>query len=121
MKEADRCRNFFAWASSSGSTIARWSRRSATSKTKFGKRPEIAEANTAPSRPATTTAKPRRRSHSKYHVAPAKLKPGNYRNITGNQASRSGLITAAKQSGKELFLGSYPITPASDILHDLSR
>jgi 2-oxoglutarate ferredoxin oxidoreductase subunit alpha len=56
-----------------------------------------------------------------YHVCPADLAPGTYRNLTGNQALAYGLITAAKRSGKALFYGSYPITPASSILHELSR
>jgi 2-oxoglutarate ferredoxin oxidoreductase subunit alpha len=58
---------------------------------------------------------------SSYYVSPANLAPGTYRNLTGNQALAYGLITAAKLSGKTLFYGSYPITPASDILHELSR
>ena len=58
---------------------------------------------------------------SHFRVAKAKLPPGLYRNITGNQAMAWGLIAAAKRSGCELFLGSYPITPASDILHELAR
>jgi 2-oxoglutarate ferredoxin oxidoreductase subunit alpha len=56
-----------------------------------------------------------------FEVAPAQLPKGNYRNITGNAAIAYGMIAAAKQAGLELFLGSYPITPASDILHELSK
>jgi 2-oxoglutarate/2-oxoacid ferredoxin oxidoreductase subunit alpha len=56
-----------------------------------------------------------------YDVKPAKLAPGRYRNITGNQALTYGLIAASVQSGRQLFCGSYPITPASDILHELAR
>jgi 2-oxoglutarate/2-oxoacid ferredoxin oxidoreductase subunit alpha len=56
----------------------------------------------------------------RYQVAPAKLTPGKYRNITGNQAAAWGLMTAAIKANLELFLGSYPITPASEILHELS-
>ena len=58
---------------------------------------------------------------SSFRVDRAKLPPGKYRNITGNEALAWGLMTAAQLSGKELFLGSYPITPASDILHELSK
>jgi 2-oxoglutarate ferredoxin oxidoreductase subunit alpha len=58
---------------------------------------------------------------SSYHVPPARLTPGRYRNLTGNQAMAYGLVTAARLSRKTLFFGSYPITPASDILHELSR
>lgn len=56
-----------------------------------------------------------------YHVDKAKMEPGTYRSIMGNQAVSYGLIAAAQKSGLQLFLGSYPITPASDILHELSR
>jgi 2-oxoglutarate ferredoxin oxidoreductase subunit alpha len=121
MKEADRCRNFYAMG------LVFWLYDRSLEPTlryiedKFGKRPEIAEANRRALKAGYNYGETTEAMHSKYHVAPAKLKPGNYRNITGNQALAIGLITAAKQSGKELFLGSYPITPASDILHDLSR
>src|SRR5690606_26449867 len=57
----------------------------------------------------------------RYRVEPAKLPPGRYRNLTGNQALAMGLIAAAQLAKKPLFYGSYPITPASDILHDLAR
>ena len=56
-----------------------------------------------------------------YKVEKAKMPPGNYRSIMGNQAVSYGLIAASQKSGLPLFLGSYPITPASDILHDLSK
>src|SRR5260370_9694282 len=55
-----------------------------------------------------------------YEIPPAQLAPGVYRNLSGNQALALGFITAAQKSGLRLFLGSYPITPASDILHELS-
>jgi 2-oxoglutarate ferredoxin oxidoreductase subunit alpha len=58
---------------------------------------------------------------STYQVSSAQLKPGKYRNIMGNQALAWGLIAASRRSGKDLFLGSYPITPASDVLHELSK
>jgi 2-oxoglutarate ferredoxin oxidoreductase subunit alpha len=58
---------------------------------------------------------------SQFTVAPAKYEPGTYRNISGNQAAALGLVTASKLAGISLFYGSYPITPASDILHELSR
>jgi len=58
---------------------------------------------------------------TRYNVKPAKLPPGKYRNIMGNVATALGLVAAAKKAGLELFLGSYPITPASDILHELSK
>src|SRR5207245_3100849 len=57
----------------------------------------------------------------RYEVKPAAMKPGLYRNITGNTALSYGLIAASVRSGLPLFLGSYPITPASDILHELAK
>lgn len=56
-----------------------------------------------------------------YHVGKASIKPGKYRNLTGNEATAIGFITAAHLTGRPLFYGSYPITPASDILHELSK
>jgi 2-oxoglutarate ferredoxin oxidoreductase subunit alpha len=58
--------------------------------------------------------------HTTYRVAPAKLAPGTYRNITGNEATALGFVVAAQKAGRELVYGSYPITPASDILHQLA-
>jgi len=58
--------------------------------------------------------------HQHYRVKPAHLPPGIYRNITGNEAAALGFVTASKLAGRDLFYGSYPITPASDILHQLS-
>ncbi len=58
---------------------------------------------------------------TRYKVEKAKMEPGTYRSIMGNQALAYGLIAASEKSGLQLFLGSYPITPASDILHELSR
>ena len=58
---------------------------------------------------------------STYSVKPANIEPGLYRQITGNQATAFGFITAAKMMGLELFYGSYPITPASDVLHELAK
>src|SRR5208282_953539 len=57
---------------------------------------------------------------SSFHVGPARIAPGVYRNITGNSATALGFVAAAVKSGRPLFLGSYPITPASDILHELA-
>ena len=74
-----------------------------------------------PSRPAGTTARPPRRSRSSTRSSPPRLAPGTYRNITGNLALAYGLVAASQRSGLPLFLGSYPITPASDILHELSK
>ena len=120
-KESDRCRNFFAMG------LVFWLYGRSLEPTlryideKFGKRPAVAEANrlalkTGYNFGETTEALP-----TQYIVPAAKLTPGTYTNIMGNTAMAWGLMTAAKLSGRDLFLGSYPITPASDILHELSR
>jgi len=86
---------------------------------KFSKKPNIAQANIAALKAGHAFGETT--ELSAYSVKPAVLAPGNYRRITGNQALAFGLIAASVQSKIPLFLGSYPITPASDILHELSR
>jgi 2-oxoglutarate ferredoxin oxidoreductase subunit alpha len=89
---------------------------------KFGaKDKEIAEANLRVLKAGYNFGETTEIFTTRYDVKPAKLPPGKYRNIMGNVATALGLVAAAKKSGLELFLGSYPITPASDILHELSR
>ncbi len=87
---------------------------------KFGKRPIIAEANTRALKAGYAFGETTEMFHTHYRVAPAKLPPGTYRNITGNEATALGLLAASKLARRPLFYGSYPITPASDILHQLS-
>lgn len=86
---------------------------------KFSKKPNIAQANILALKAGHAFGETA--ELSAYSVKPAVLAPGNYRRITGNQALAYGLIAASVQSKLPLFLGSYPITPASDILHELSR
>jgi 2-oxoglutarate ferredoxin oxidoreductase subunit alpha len=89
---------------------------------KFGaKDPQIAEANLRVLKAGFNYGDTTEVFTTRYDVKPAKLPPGKYRNIMGNTATALGLVAAAKKAGLELFLGSYPITPASDILHELSR
>ncbi|MCH8841249.1 MAG: 2-oxoacid:acceptor oxidoreductase family protein, partial [Planctomycetes bacterium] len=120
-KEADRCRNFFAMG------LVFWLYDRSLDPTlrfieqKFGKRPEMASANVAALKAGYHYGETVEAINTQYHVGPAKLKPGTYRNIVGNTALAWGLLAAAQQSGKRLFLGAYPITPASDILHELSK
>ena len=120
-KEADRCRNFFAM----GLVFWLYSRSLEPTQrfieAKFGKKPELAEANRRALQAGWNYGETTEEFASTYQVNPAKLEPGTYRNIMGNQALSWGLLTASQQSGKPLFLGSYPITPASDILHELSK
>lgn len=121
-KESDRCRNFFAM----GLVFWLYDRPLEPTlrfiESRFGKRaPAVAEANRRALLAGYHYGETTEAFDAHYRVAPAKLPPGTYRNIMGNEAMAIGLITAARRSGKELFLGSYPITPASDILHELAR
>jgi 2-oxoglutarate ferredoxin oxidoreductase subunit alpha len=120
-KEADRCRNFFAM----GLIYWMYGRSLSTTQrfieSKFGSKPVIADANLRALRAGRNYGETTEAFVSSYQVDRADLPPGKYRNMTGNQALAWGMMAAAKLSGKDLFLGSYPITPASDILHELSR
>jgi 2-oxoglutarate/2-oxoacid ferredoxin oxidoreductase subunit alpha len=87
---------------------------------KFSARPVIAEANKRALKAGYAYGETTEAFHTHYRVRPAKLDPGTYRNITGNEATALGFLAASKLSGRDLFYGSYPITPASDILHQLS-
>ncbi|MGR6912897.1 2-oxoacid:acceptor oxidoreductase subunit alpha [[Actinomadura] parvosata] len=88
---------------------------------KFAKKPDVAKANIAAFQAGWNYGETTESFSVSYEVKPAQLAPGVYRNISGNQALAYGLIAAAVQSKLPLFLGSYPITPASDILHELSK
>jgi len=91
-------------------------------KEKFGaKDPDLAEANLRVLKAGYNFGDTTEVFTTRYDVKPAQLAPGTYRNIMGNVATALGLIAAARKAGLQLFLGSYPITPASDILHELSR
>jgi 2-oxoglutarate/2-oxoacid ferredoxin oxidoreductase subunit alpha len=87
---------------------------------KFAKRPVIAEADKRALRAGYAFGETTELFHHRYLVPPAKLAPGTYRNITGNEATALGFLAASRLAGRQLFYGSYPITPASDILHQLS-
>ena len=121
-KFADRCKNFFAMG------LVFWLYGRDVEPTlrfienKFGKKaPEVAQANRLALKAGWNYGETTEDFASTYQVSAAELPSGVYKNVMGNQALAWGLIAAAKQSGKELFLGSYPITPASDILHELSK
>ncbi len=120
-READRCKNFFAlglvyWLyERSLDPTLRWIQ------TKFGKNQSVLEANTRALKAGynygdTTEAMP-----VHYRVAQANIPPGRYRKITGNEALALGLVAASQQSGLPLVYATYPITPASDILHQLAE
>ena len=122
-KDAERAKNMFALG------LLSWMYHRPTEGTesflrsKFAKRPEIAEANVLAFRAGWNYGETTESFAVSYEVAPASkaFAPGRYRNISGNLALAYGLIAASQRSGLGLFLGSYPITPASDILHELSR
>lgn len=119
-KLVDRSKNFFAL----GMMYWMYNRPLETTtdwlKSKFKDKPEIQEANIRVLKAGWNFGETTEIFTVRYDVAPAKLTPGRYRNITGNQAVAWGFMAAAKKANLELFLGSYPITPASDILHELS-
>jgi 2-oxoglutarate/2-oxoacid ferredoxin oxidoreductase subunit alpha len=120
-KEVDRCKNFFALG------LVYWLYGRDMEPTvrflneKFATKPEIIEANVRALKAGWNYGETTDAFVSSYQIEKAKLPPGKYKNIMGNVALAYGLMTAAKLSNKELFLGSYPITPASDILHELSK
>ncbi len=87
---------------------------------KFGARPVIAEGNRRALKAGYAYGETTEMFHTVYRVPKARLAPGTYRNITGNEATGLGFLAASKLAGRPLFYGSYPITPASDILHQLS-
>ncbi len=90
-------------------------------RSRFATRPEIMKANIAAFHAGWNFGETTEAFSVRYEVKPAMLAPGTYRNITGNTALAYGLIAGSQLSGLSLFLGSYPITPASDILHELAR
>jgi len=120
-KVVERCKNFFAlgmmyWMFTRPmDPTLRWIQ------DKFKKTPELVEANARVLKAGYNYGETTEIFAVHYEVKPAKLKPGKYRSLTGNEATAWGFITASVKSGLDLFLGSYPITPASDILHELSR
>jgi 2-oxoglutarate ferredoxin oxidoreductase subunit alpha len=119
-KQKDLTKNFFALG------IMFWLYERSTEPTlhwidsKFGARPVIAEANKRALQAGYAFGETTEMFHTHFRVRPAKLDPGTYRNITGNEATALGFLTASKLAERPLFYGSYPITPASDILHQLS-
>ena len=119
--EAERSKNMFAL----GLMSWLYSRPTETTveflERKFAKRPEIAQANIKAFRAGYAFGETTEEFAVRYEVRPAQLAPGTYRNVTGNQALAMGLVAASVQSGLKLFLGAYPITPASGILEELAR
>jgi 2-oxoglutarate/2-oxoacid ferredoxin oxidoreductase subunit alpha len=120
-KEAERSKNMLALGLVSWMFSRPIDETEAWLRKKFAPRPELADANIAALRAGWNYGDTTEAFAFTYEVKPARLTPGRYRNVTGNQALSYGLIAASVRSGLPLFYGSYPITPASDILHELAR
>ena len=120
-REIDRCKNFFAL----GMILWLYNRPMEYTmkwvKTKFAKKPQYIEANILALRAGNIYCEATEQFAVSYDVKPAVFEPGTYRNIEGNMATVLGLVAASHQSGLPLVYGSYPITPASDILHGLAQ
>ena len=120
-KSMDRCKNFFALG------MCNWLYNRPMDSTfrwlddKFKKKPLLSEANKLAMKAGYSYCEATEAFQISYEIPPAKLSPGTYRNLSGNQALAIGFVTAAQKAGLTLFQGSYPITPASDILHELSE
>ena len=120
-KERDRCKNMFVlgfiywiYNRSLDSTIDFLQR-------KFKSKEEVLEANLKVLKSGYHYAETSETFSNRFEIKPAEMEPGVYRNVIGNQATSLGLIAAAHTSGMNLFYGGYPITPASDILHELAK
>jgi 2-oxoglutarate ferredoxin oxidoreductase subunit alpha len=120
-REAERAKNMFALGLMSWLYGRETESTTTFITTKFAKRPEIADANLKAFNTGYHFGETSEAFAVQYEVKPAKLPPGRYRQITGNTALSWGLIAASKLSGLDLFLGAYPITPASSILEELAR
>jgi 2-oxoglutarate ferredoxin oxidoreductase subunit alpha len=120
-KEAERSKNMFTLG------LLSWMYHRPTEGTvrflerQFRRKPEIAAANIAAFRAGYNYGDTTEAFAVSYEVKPAPMPPGRYRNISGNQALAYGLVAAGQRAGLPVFLGAYPITPASDILHELSK
>ncbi|HEX6201285.1 MAG TPA: 2-oxoacid:acceptor oxidoreductase subunit alpha, partial [Thermoanaerobaculia bacterium] len=120
VKSKDRCKNLFAlglvyWLFNRPlDTTVRWLEK------KFAARPELADANVRVLKAGWNLADTLELFQVRYEVEPARLAPGTYRNIHGSDALALGLVAASRKSGLPLFLGAYPITPASELLHALA-
>ena len=119
-KDIGRCKNFYAL----GLMLSLYSRplekEEEDIRQKFARKPEVAEANVLALRAGYAYADATEMFITSYRVRAAEIQKGTYRSLTGNHATALGFVAASELSGVPLFLGSYPITPATDILHELS-
>ena len=119
-KEKERAKNMLALGLLSWLYSRDTSGTEAFLRAKFAQAPDVLEANLVALRAGHAYGETTEDFAVRYEVAPAPMRPGTYRTITGNQAMALGLVAAAQRAGLSLVLGSYPITPASDVLHQLS-
>jgi len=120
-KDAERAKNMFALGLLSWLYNRPVEGTMAFLESRFASKPDIMNANKAAFQAGWNYGETTEAFSVQYEVKPATLAAGTYRNITGNSALALGLVTASRRSGLPLFLGSYPITPASDILHELAK
>ncbi|OWY24660.1 2-oxoacid:acceptor oxidoreductase subunit alpha [Sphingobacteriales bacterium UPWRP_1] len=120
-KEKDRSKNMFVLGFLYWMYNRTMDSTTAFLQSKFKKQPDILEANLRALKAGYNFGETTETFNARYEVKPAPMAPGRYRSIMGNQALVIGLITAAQKAGLPLFYGSYPITPASDILHGLAQ
>jgi 2-oxoglutarate ferredoxin oxidoreductase subunit alpha len=120
-KDAERAKNMFALGLLSWLYSRPYESTITFLRRKFAARPELAAANVAAFTAGWNFGETTEDFGVRYEVKPAKMTPGNYRNVTGNVALALGLVAAGVRSRLPIFLGAYPITPASDILHELSK
>ncbi|MEU5722845.1 2-oxoacid:acceptor oxidoreductase subunit alpha [Micromonospora sp. NPDC047738] len=120
-KDAERAKNMFALGLLSWMYSRPYDSTLRFLERKFAARPELVAANVAAFRAGWNFGETTEDFSVRYEVKPASMVPGTYRNITGNAALSLGLVAAGVRSGLPVFLGAYPITPASDILHELSK
>lgn len=120
-KDGQRAKNMFALGLLSWMYGRELDASEAFIREKFARKPEIAEANVLALKAGWNYGETTEAFATTYEVAPAKLKSGEYRQISGNTALAYGVVAAGHLSGIQVVLGTYPITPASDILHELSK
>ncbi|ASW53360.1 2-oxoacid:acceptor oxidoreductase subunit alpha [Plantactinospora sp. KBS50] len=120
-KDAERAKNMFALGLLSWMYSRPYASTLRFLERKFAARPELVAANVAAFKAGWNFGETTEDFAVRYQVKPAQMAPGTYRNITGNAALALGLVAAGVRSGLPVFLGAYPITPASDILHELSK
>ncbi|MFL5263682.1 MAG: 2-oxoacid:acceptor oxidoreductase subunit alpha [Anaeromyxobacteraceae bacterium] len=120
-KDVARCRNYFALGIMYWLYSRNVEQQLGNIEKKFAKKPELAKANQTVFKAGFAYGETSELFHQQYHVPASKLRPGTYRNVTGNFATALGFAAVAKSTGRQVFLGSYPITPATEILQECAN